>query len=509
MKIIVQAGGLGSRMFGLTRNKPKALISIDGAPVLFHLFNKYPDSEFIIICDYKKDILARYLELFAKNIRYILVESHEKGNIAGIKEAVSFIPEDESFMVIWSDIILPPEFEIKRIRKGCQVGLADISSRWKLTNGKLNNVPTNKNGIIGLWVFDNKNWFSDCPSSGSFTKWLQQKNIPLHPIAVKNCVDVGTFDTYQAFISKNAIRSRPYNRIEIKGNTVCKTGINAEANALIQNESHWYKWLNRFKFQHIPRILKYNPLIMEKLEATNLFKLKLSLRNKKIILNRIISILKEMHRYDKKPASAVDIYTEYYVKTIRRLQNIAYVVPLSNNKHININGIKCVNVLRNPDLLQQIIKKNLLNISTYGIIHGDPQLTNTMVDGKHNIFYIDPRGYFGKSKVYGDERYDWAKLYFSIAGNFDQFNIKNFDLDITNKVKFHIASNGWESLTPHLIKKIAPYTEKEISLIQIIIWLSMAAVAWEDFDSICVAFYNGNYLLTKWIQKYEPELNSL
>ena len=37
----------------------------------------------------------------------------------------------------------------------------------------------------------------------------------------------------------------------------------------------------------------------------------------------------------------------------------------------------------------------------------------------------------------------------------------------------------------------------------------MAAVAWEDFDSICVAFYNGNYLLTKWIQKYEPELNSL
>ena len=36
-------------------------------------------------------------------------------------------------------------------------------------------------------------------------KELQQKNIPLHPIAVKKCVDVGTFDTYQAFISKNAI----------------------------------------------------------------------------------------------------------------------------------------------------------------------------------------------------------------------------------------------------------------------------------------------------------------
>ena len=32
--------------------------------------------------------------------------------------------------------------------------------------------------------------------------------------------------------------------------------------------------------------------------------------------------------------------------------------------------------------------------------------------------------------LYGDELYDWAKLYYSIVGNYDRFNLKDFRLDI-------------------------------------------------------------------------------
>ena len=38
--IIVQAGGKGSRMESLTRNKPKALVPIENLPMIFHLFRK-------------------------------------------------------------------------------------------------------------------------------------------------------------------------------------------------------------------------------------------------------------------------------------------------------------------------------------------------------------------------------------------------------------------------------------------------------------------------------------
>ena len=62
--IIVQAGGRGSRMEALTANKPKALVSIENLPMIFHLFHKFPDKKFIIIGDYKYDVLEKYLRTY-------------------------------------------------------------------------------------------------------------------------------------------------------------------------------------------------------------------------------------------------------------------------------------------------------------------------------------------------------------------------------------------------------------------------------------------------------------
>ena len=63
--IIVQAGGKGTRLGYLTKNKPKALTPVENLPMLFHLFRKYPDKRFVIIADYKKDVLRKYLSSFA------------------------------------------------------------------------------------------------------------------------------------------------------------------------------------------------------------------------------------------------------------------------------------------------------------------------------------------------------------------------------------------------------------------------------------------------------------
>ena len=78
--IVVQAGGVGSRMENFTRNKPKALVSFNNLPMLFHLFKKYPDKKFVVIGDYKSEVLARYLEIFA-DVEYIFVKAEGKGNV--------------------------------------------------------------------------------------------------------------------------------------------------------------------------------------------------------------------------------------------------------------------------------------------------------------------------------------------------------------------------------------------------------------------------------------------
>ncbi len=503
MKIIIQAGGLGSRMKSLTATKPKSLIAAKYMPIIFHLFKKYPKDEFIIIGDYKFDVLDRYLATFAKNVDYMLIRATGKGNAAGIKDAVYYIPDSEPFMLIWSDIILSDVFTVSEIKAGCQVGIVDFPCSWSLVDGKLENIEQQGSGVAGLYIFNNKSWFNDFPNEGSFTKWLQTKGMPLSPISLMGSIDVGTLEVYNK-INSMANRCRPYNKIEFIDGKVVKTGLTPEAGKLIEREVVWYNKMSEYGFKAIPKVYSTDPLTLEYVDGTNIFLADLSTEQKKQTLDRLIEALSDMHRLDSTPASAWDIYTEYFTKTIHRLQTIQFSLPFAFDKTIKINGKDCINILYSHHTLRQAVLDNLMGIKTYAPIHGDCQLTNTMVDKSGNIYFIDARGYFRKSLVLGDVRYDWAKVYYALSGNFDQFNVKNFDLEINGDIAFKINSGGWEHLTDYLFSQIpaAEASIKEIKLIHSIIWLSLASHAWEDFDSMCIAFYNGTLLFNVWLEEY-------
>lgn len=506
MKIIIQAGGLGSRMKSLTRVKPKSMISAKYMPIIFHLFKKYPKDEFIIIGDYKFDVLDRYLATFAKDVNYILIRSHEKGNAAGIKEAISYIPENEPFMLIWSDIILSDAFSVSEIKEGCQVGIVDFPCSWSLIDGKLENIEKQGSGVAGLYVFNNKSWFSDFPKEGSFTKWLQNKGMPLSPISLMGSIDVGTLEAYNK-INSTANRCRPYNKIEFIDGKVVKTGLTPEAIKLVDREVVWYSKMAEYGFTAVPKVYASNPLTLEFIDGKNIFLANLDEKQKTETLDKIVQALSEMHSFETVSASAWDIYTEYFKKTIFRMQSIQYAIPFAFDEYITINGKRCLNVLYNPHTLRAAVLGTLMNIKSYHPIHGDCQLTNTMIDKNGKIYFIDARGYFGKSQVFGDARYDWAKVYYALSGNFDQFNVKNFDLEIEEDVKFHIQSEGWDFLVDRFLASV-PKEEadiKEIKLIHAIIWLSLASHAWEDFDSMCVAFYNGTLLFNEWLEEYDEK----
>ena len=97
----------------------------------------------------------------------------------------------------------------------------------------------------------------------------------------------------------------------------------------------------------------------------------------------------------------------------------------------------------------------------------------------------------------GDVAYDWAKLYYSIVGNYDQFNRKKFKLSINEEdVELDIESNGFEDVEDYFFELVGDEVSKrDIKLIHAVIWLSLTTYAWEDYDSICGAFYNGLYYL--------------
>ena len=130
-------------------------------------------------------------------------------------------------------------------------------------------------------------------------------------------------------------------------------------------------------------------------------------------------------------------------------------------------------------------------------IHGDCTFSNMLLNNNDEPVLIDPRGYFGSTELYGDPAYDWVKLYYSIVGNYDQFNRKRFELDIRpDEVLLQIESNHWEEMEQTFFDLLHGEADPEqMHLLHAVIWLSLTTYAWEDYDSICGAFYNGLYYL--------------
>ena len=67
MKVVILAGGLGSRISEETKLKPKPMVEIGGKPIIWHImkiYSFYGINDFIICCGYKGEKIKKY---FAEN----------------------------------------------------------------------------------------------------------------------------------------------------------------------------------------------------------------------------------------------------------------------------------------------------------------------------------------------------------------------------------------------------------------------------------------------------------
>jgi glucose-1-phosphate cytidylyltransferase len=64
MKVIILAGGLGTRISEETNDKPKPMVLIDDKPILWHLMNIFGVqnyNEFVLALGYRSDVIKRWL----------------------------------------------------------------------------------------------------------------------------------------------------------------------------------------------------------------------------------------------------------------------------------------------------------------------------------------------------------------------------------------------------------------------------------------------------------------
>ena len=71
MKVMILAGGMGSRLSEETTLRPKPMVEIGGRPIIWHIMNVYGKqgfNEFIVACGYKAEIIKAYfLNFYAIN----------------------------------------------------------------------------------------------------------------------------------------------------------------------------------------------------------------------------------------------------------------------------------------------------------------------------------------------------------------------------------------------------------------------------------------------------------
>jgi len=501
--IIVQAGGKGRRMGYLTENKPKALISVNAEPIIIRLMRLFPKANFLVIADYKADVLERYLKIYAP-VKYRLIRVKGKGTCSGIKKCLSSIPKMEPFLITWSDLyfekrVFPANL---KLTENNYLGLSrTFPCRWSFDKDVLKEEKSNSRGIAGLFIFKNKKVILDIPESGEFCRYLKDKKVSFGPFYLDKVKEIGTPEAYQE-ITKSFANTRPFNKIISEDNLIIKKPIDEKGKQLAEYERSWYQELKRYQWGFIPKVVKYFPLTMRKIQGCPLFKAELSDSEKKEILTQIIRNLQEIHSisFNKKGNFYKNDHQAIIGKTKERLDSVAILIPYIESKSIFINGKKCLNFYKNWGLIEKLLPKYFPE--EYRLIHGDPTFSNTLYEEKtKKTYFIDPRGYYGKMLFYGDEDYDWAKLYYSVVGNYDQFNIKNFRLKFDDKkVIINIASNGWKFLEKEFFKLINR-NENKIKLYHAIIWLSLTTYVWDNYDSICGAFYNGLYLMQKAYEK--------
>ncbi len=129
---------------------------VNNLPILFYAFQKFPEADFTIIADYKTDVLEKYLQAFGDKYNYKIIKASKKGTISGIKEALSDFSSEESFMIMWCDLILSNDFVIPE-EKGNYIGISrDFECRWSYIDEKFVKQPSKENGVAGLFIFENK-----------------------------------------------------------------------------------------------------------------------------------------------------------------------------------------------------------------------------------------------------------------------------------------------------------------------------------------------------------------
>ena len=270
-------------------------------------------------------------------------------------------------------------------------------------------------------------------SRGNFVAAIRTyiDSMSVETVVSKKWFDLGHINTY--FLSRSEITTqRSFNKLFIDDGVLYKTGDPAKK---IQAEAEWFK--------NIPvRMRKYTPYLidfyitdkrepfyaLEYLPNLPLNELFVHGRNTiNFWEKRFVSIqgfLKDARQaYDVSQPTLIDLNGEaeilYRDKTFDRLRDYTNQSGVSFDLSIAKISERTLTI---GMIVDECVEKTLSLPIVPAVLHGDLCLSNILFDSRTGrIKVVDPRGlnFKGDFSIYGDQKYDLAKLAHSVIGLYD------------------------------------------------------------------------------------------
>lgn len=498
-----------------------ALLPLRGKPVIWWQLNnlkKYGLDKFIIaVCsnnikliDYIKNILMENFD-----IELVLVSS-KKNILSSLKYSLQKADMNLPTRVILGDTLIPDSIDD---RTDIIFTSNDIttSDNWCLTEkDKDDNVVkfydkqknlslSNKEALVGYYAFSDTKYILNCcvKSRLMLKKEIStalnayQERYKLKAVLINDWYDLG--HTSGLIKAKNILfNARCFNSISVDTELGVLTKTSSKIQKL-EDEALWYKNIPDELKICAPRLIGFEKdsnfakLTQELYGYQSLQELYLSgavnIEDWHYIIEKLFSLHKNLENYK----SDVDINALkwlYLEKTKERLkdlqnQNIYWSKKLDNDFEY-INGKKYKGVALLISGIESFCNKLSQN-GIFTVIHGDYCFSNILFDSNNYVFkLIDPRGRLnGDPTIFGDPRYDIAKLRHSIVGLYDFIVQDMFKLEESEKgFNYKILTSADYEVLEEIFDKLAQkngFDSKEIKFIEGLLFLSMIPLHKDNF----------------------------
>jgi glucose-1-phosphate cytidylyltransferase len=106
MKVVILAGGFGTRLSEYTDTIPKPMVPIGGKPIIEHIINiysSYGHKEFFIALGYKGEVLKNYFNNFNKELKINLIDTGSDTMTGGRLKKLEKHLSNETFLLTYGD----------------------------------------------------------------------------------------------------------------------------------------------------------------------------------------------------------------------------------------------------------------------------------------------------------------------------------------------------------------------------------------------------------------------